>query len=159
MQSIIIAISELQQTYLEKKYQKFLRTYLRQCQLEFSGTETALSTAFKKCASISDVRRASQLYRGPIAYLAQHSLFDQFTELKKDFQPPAFASSVAGGVQRVNAWLGTAATVTPLHFDSYNNFFVQVVGCKIVRLYMPDQTERLYVNRGDESPSARVYIM
>ena len=34
--------------------------------------------------------------------------------------------------------------MTPLHYDSYDNLFVQVVGYKHVRLYPSSQHERLY---------------
>ena len=38
----------------------------------------------------------------------------------------------------------TAATVTPLHFDSYDNVLTQVAGYKLVRLYEASQTPLLY---------------
>ena len=38
-------------------------------------------------------------------------------------------------------------TRTPLHFDSYDNLFVQLVGAKYVRLYDTDQTDKLYVSK------------
>ena len=45
---------------------------------------------------------------------------------------------------RINAWLGTEGTVTPLHYDSYDNFLTQVAGFKYVRLYAPSESKYLY---------------
>ena len=64
-----------------------------------------------------------------------------------DFDPPAVCD-VAGGVQRVNAWIGTAGTVTPCHFDSYDNLLGQVAGYKFVRLYSEDDSPFLYRHQG-----------
>ena len=55
--------------------------------------------------------------RSPTAYLAQHSLFEQLPRLKDDFGVPGICA--VGTLTHVNAWLGPAGTVTPLHFDSY----------------------------------------
>jgi hypothetical protein len=43
-------------------------------------------------------------------------------------------------------WMGTGGTCTPLHFDSYDNLFMQLVGAKYVRLYPRDATLKLYVS-------------
>ena len=58
-----------------------------------------------------------------IAYIAQHPLFDQLPGLTQDFEQP---SLISGAAEQMNAWIGTAGTITPLHYDSYDNFLCQV---------------------------------
>jgi len=79
--------------------------------------------------------------------LAQHPLFEQLIQLQKDFEMPKF---VENSVQHINAWFGTSGTVTPLHYDSYDNLFCQVIGFKYVRLYDPSQTQYLYVSNKNQ---------
>jgi hypothetical protein len=78
---------------------------------------------------------------GEIMYLAQHTLFDQLPGLRQHFSEPGI---VRGRVTRTNAWIGSANTVTPCHYDSYDGLLVQVVGVKHVRLYAPSDTPFLY---------------
>ena len=58
-----------------------------------------------------------------VAYIAQHPLFDQMPSLVHDFEQPEL---MGGEAMLMNAWIGTKGTVTPLHFDSYDNFLAQV---------------------------------
>jgi len=70
---------------------------------------------------------------------------------KDDFVVPDLVA--VGSLSNVNAWFGTSGTVTPVHFDSYDNFLSQVAGFKYVRLYEPQQRPFLYLdarNPGDE---------
>ena len=83
-----------------------------------------------------------------LGYLAQHNLFEQLPQLRGDFTVPA---ACAGRLQHVNAWLGPAGTVTPLHYDSYDNILTQVVGHKLVRLFDASQTAHLYPCEGGGS--------
>lgn len=76
-----------------------------------------------------------------IVYLAQHTLFDQLPDLKGHFSEPTV---VRGRVTRINAWIGSANTVTPCHFDSYDGVLCQVVGYKHVRLFPPNDSKFLY---------------
>jgi lysine-specific demethylase 8 len=49
------------------------------------------------------------------------------------------------GPSHVYLWMGTGGTRTPLHFDSYDNLFVQLTGAKFVRIYQREETPKLYV--------------
>lgn len=96
-----------------------------------------------------------------IGYLAQHDLFSQIPTLRNDISipdycytdpPPPPPKAIPKGQQTtprleeplLNAWFGPASTVSPLHTDPYYNILCQVVGKKYVRLYNPDQTDKLY---------------
>ncbi|KAG9450670.1 hypothetical protein H6P81_010635 [Aristolochia fimbriata] len=80
---------------------------------------------------------------GP-TYLAQHPLFDQIQELRKDIFIPDYCFSSGGELLSLNAWFGPAGTVTPLHHDPHHNLFAQVVGRKYIRLYPASVSEELY---------------
>jgi len=87
-----------------------------------------------------------------IGYLAQHPLLDQIPSLTKDVElKPSLCGKA--GPYNFNIWLGTGGTRTPLHFDSYDNLFVQIVGAKYVRIYSSAESENLYVIR-DASKSS-----
>jgi Cupin-like domain/SET domain len=96
------------------------------------------------CWSLQDsCRRVKQ-----VAYMAQHPLMGQLTALRDDV---SMFDLFSAPLKETMMWVGTGGTRTPLHFDSYDNLFVQVVGYKYVRLYAPEQTPRLYVLSGDDS--------
>lgn len=53
------------------------------------------------------------------------------------------AAGKSHGLRHANVWLGEAGTITALHFDSYDNFLLQLHGRKYVRLYDQHQTKHL----------------
>ncbi|KAI4089650.1 MAG: hypothetical protein LQ344_005221 [Seirophora lacunosa] len=102
-----------------------------------------------------------------LGYLAQHDLFAQIPSLRNDIavpdycytEPPPLKAAVKDAgfstadvaapppkldEPLLNAWFGPAGTVSPLHTDPYHNILCQVVGKKYVRLYSPEQTDKLY---------------
>ena len=83
-----------------------------------------------------------------VAYLAQHQLFEQIPALLDDIVvSPSLCGNV--GPSHINVWIGTGGTRTPLHFDTYENLFVQVVGVKYVRIYSAPEAGKLYVIKKD----------
>ena len=89
----------------------------------------------------------------PTPYLAQHDLLAQVPALAGDVVTPDYCclttsgdaashdndddASLPGPTTTINAWLGPAGTLSPLHTDPHHNLLCQVVGCKYVRLYPP----------------------
>ncbi|KAM0280898.1 hypothetical protein ACHAQH_003787 [Verticillium albo-atrum] len=103
-----------------------------------------------------EVETSDSLDTKPLSYLAQHELFTQLPILRNDIptpdlcytSPPPHPLSPSLNkpetpLPLINAWLGPAGTITPLHTDAYHNLLAQVVGAKYVRLYSPHDTEAL----------------
>jgi lysine-specific demethylase 8 len=86
-------------------------------------------------------------------YLAQYPIFDAHPELRADvgsLEPYfAFPAIYPRPVRRVLTakpllWLGPGGTVTTLHFDMYQNMFVQLAGRKRFILVSPEQSDLVY---------------
>jgi lysine-specific demethylase 8 len=97
-------------------------------------------------------------------YLAQHDLFAQIPSLRADISipdycysdPPLSTPSNVKPLPKLedpllNAWFGPAGTISPLHTDPYHNILAQLVGYKYIRLYAPNQTEKLHPRGIDEN--------
>ena len=56
--------------------------------------------------------------------MAQHTIFHHIPQLQDDFCIPLY-TKLGKSLDNVNAWLGTAGTVTACHFDTYDNLFAQ----------------------------------
>jgi lysine-specific demethylase 8 len=96
----------------------------------------------KKCWSLQESIDQVQ----HVAYVAQHPLLTQMSALQCDVN---MVPDLCGpdGPTNVNFWMGTGGTRTPLHYDTYENIFVQLVGSKYIRLYGPEETQNLYVSK------------
>lgn len=76
-----------------------------------------------------------------IAYIAQHNWIHQLPCLVGDFSVDNFP--VDPSKLMIHFWFGMSATLTPLHFDNYNNFFAQIVGYKRITLVDPIYSSKL----------------
>jgi hypothetical protein len=87
-------------------------------------------------------------------YAAMVPVDELGAELHHDLEVPKYivANCAPSAAHKpANIWLGQGA-VTPLHFDSTDNFLTQVCGVKYVRLYSPIEGRRLYPFRGGAGP-------
>ncbi|CAE8602247.1 unnamed protein product, partial [Polarella glacialis] len=84
-------------------------------------------------------------------YIAQHALLDQVPSLAADAPTPDLALCGTEGALLRQLFFGPKGTVTPAHYDPYENIFCQVVGSKYLRLYPASEGDRLYA-RSDEDP-------
>lgn len=107
------------------------------------------------CAHCANEVDAPLLYDGQIAYLAQHELLDQCPTLRNDIALPEAWREVFGHASRTNVWLGTHGTVTPCHWDSYDNCLAQVHGSKVVFLLAPEAKSYLYTDRAAGDTAAQ----
>ncbi|KAJ1966550.1 hypothetical protein IWQ62_002400 [Dispira parvispora] len=99
------------------------------------------------------------MYDKPVAYLAQHDLFQQIPALQADISIPDYCYGLISETEDtpleplIHWWLGPRGTVSPLHYDRYHNLLVQVVGYKYVRLYSPLESAKLYPFTDDSNLS------
>ena len=86
-------------------------------------------------------------------YITQFPIFKEIPQLKDDIRPlepymnipPYLPAGVREKLQKMpTMWLGPAQTVTPIHFDSADNFLVQIYGRKKLTLVNPAQSDSLY---------------
>lgn len=75
-------------------------------------------------------------------YIIRDAISKNYPELKSDFENPSWTDIGDGFCSSL--WLGEAGNTTPLHFDTAENFLVQIYGRKQVRLFSPEDSHQLY---------------
>lgn len=103
---------------------------------------------------------------GKFGYMAQHELFDQIHELKKDIITPDYcaltrkqsAYAEEESDVTVNAWIGPSGTKSRLHHDNKENLLAQVVGRKRIVLIAPKYNTCVYPYEGMMNNTSRVDV-
>lgn len=89
-------------------------------------------------SSASRQQQQQQQKENRSIYLAQHQLSSLPQALQSDLPTPDLVLHAGkGDIYDSNIWIGTAPTYTPLHRDPNPNYFLQLSGTKIVRLFPP----------------------
>ncbi len=81
----------------------------------------------------------------PRLYLAQCQISDLPSPLQADLPTPDLVLKAGkGDIYDANVWIGLPPTYTPLHRDPNPNFFLQLAGTKLVRLFPPDVGSEIF---------------
>ncbi|WP_179415714.1 cupin-like domain-containing protein [Mucilaginibacter sp. E4BP6] len=76
-------------------------------------------------------------------YIQRHSLIDNFPELLDELPTPEWIKDT-DIIRSTNIWIGGGGCITPLHYDTFQNFFIQLSGKKKFTLFSPYDSEILY---------------
>jgi hypothetical protein len=74
--------------------------------------------------------------------MPQMSILDKLPELRDDLVVPPFVPPAV--INKINLWMASADSRTPLHYDHMNNIFAQLYGTKRFKLFAPDQAANVY---------------
>jgi [protein]-arginine 3-hydroxylase / protease len=88
-------------------------------------------------------------------YLAQHDLFDQIPQLRKDIAVPDYCA-IGANDPVIKSWIGPANTISTMHTDNKHNLLCQVMGEKLVILASPIESSNLYPYAGLLSNTSQV---
>lgn len=93
-------------------------------------------------------------------YIAQAQLSVLPQEMREDLPTPKLVELAGkGDIYDANLWLGTSPTYTPLHKDPNPNFFVQLAGNKLVRLFKPLVGRKIFYSVREQigSPASETF--
>lgn len=77
-----------------------------------------------------------------------------FSRLAEDIQQPRFLDDLTKLHHVTMFWFGGDSCKSALHWDTFDNFFVQIFGNKKFLLFSPTQTEYLYPTYSSNGPIA-----
>jgi len=132
---------------------EYLASKLKTKQVTVSRSETPLFTADPERGHyLPDQQQAMPFeeflqhtlapHGPPHYYLHKHSLEKQLPELRDDIVVPDHIRNFP--TLLISLWMGPKGSITPIHHDFTDNFFVQVRGKKRVILFPPEPEAAFY---------------
>lgn len=113
---------------------------LRQTQtLEPKTIDDTETPGFRKFDAPLSVFLQNSALENPLQlYIAQAQVSSLPKQLQDDLPTPKLVLEAGkGDVYDANLWMGIGSTCTPLHKDPNPNLFMQLAGCKKIRLFSP----------------------
>lgn len=108
----------------------------------YSKTNIFSSSGGKKLIQMKLGDYINEKMGDPNYYLQQASIPEQFPALFNEISSQDLIKKEL--ITDMNLWISSASSVTPLHYDIYNNFFIQCYGKKTFILFEADQMNYLY---------------
>jgi hypothetical protein len=137
------------ETYLKSKLgRKRVKVYYNESAIFDYNAKATTGIVRRYTMTFADAFDLMKSDRGGSYYIQQQDLRRELPELLPDVDQPSLLDRWRM-IDATNIWIGGRGCKTPLHFDKYENFLVQIYGRKQVTLFPPGQSENLYPARGD----------
>ncbi|HMS63990.1 MAG TPA: cupin-like domain-containing protein [Ignavibacteria bacterium] len=91
-------------------------------------------------------------------YIQMASIAKDYPEILGDIEEPQWMEKT-DVMKKTNFWFGGGGCVSPLHFDNYQNFLVQIMGRKELTLFSPEDTKYLYSNTKGEHNLSQISLI
>jgi tRNA wybutosine-synthesizing protein 5 len=129
--------------------------------VDVSQSKSGIFNYHKKEVSILNLpfdEAVDYLGKNNSTYIQMASIAKDYPEILSDIVEPVWMDKT-DVMKKTNFWFGGSGCVSPLHFDNFQNFLVQIMGRKEVTLFSPDDGKYLYQNTKGEHNLSQISIV